>query len=87
MLTLLKKADHILEMPGLEDFLVIVSRILHVKVGCRLNLTNRILDQRRCFAIVLFPGTPCTYGGTPCTYSGTHNCTVSWDTLYLQWDT
>jgi len=43
---------------------VIVSRIIHVKVDRRLNVTNKFKYQRRLsnrLAIVMFRGTPCSY--------------------------
>ena len=42
----------------------IVSRIIHVKVDRRLNVTNKFKYQRRLSSrlpIVMFRGTPCTY--------------------------
>ena len=42
--------------------MIIVSRILHVKVDRRLNVTNKFKYQRRLssrLAIVMFRGTPC----------------------------
>jgi len=42
---------------------IIVSRIIHVKVDKRLNVTNKFKYQRRLssrLAIVMFRGTPCT---------------------------
>ena len=44
--------------------MIIVSRIIHVKVDRRLNVTNKFKYQRRLssrLAIVMFRGTPCTY--------------------------
>jgi len=44
---------------------IIVSRIIHVKVDRRLNVTNKFKYQRRVsnrFPIVMFRGTPCKYG-------------------------
>ena len=40
-----EKADHILEIPGQENFEV--ERIIHVKSGWRLNVTNNFKDKRR----------------------------------------
>ena len=43
--------------------MIIVSRIIHVKVDRRLNVTNKFKYQRRLssrLAIVMFRGTPCT---------------------------
>ena len=42
--------------------MIIVSRIIHVKVDRRLNVTNKFKYQRRLssrLAIVMFRGTPC----------------------------
>ena len=42
--------------------MIIVSRIIHVKVDRRLNVTNKFKHQRRLssrLAIVMFRGTPC----------------------------
>ena len=42
--------------------MIIVSRIIHVKVDRRLNVTNKFIYQRRLssrIAIVMFRGTPC----------------------------
>ena len=42
--------------------MIIVSRIIHVKVDRRLNVTNKLKYQRRLssrLAIVMFHGTPC----------------------------
>ena len=42
--------------------MIIVSRIIHVKVYKRLNVTNKFKYQRRLssrLAIVMFRGTPC----------------------------
>ena len=42
--------------------MIIVSRIIHVKVDRRLNVTNKFKYQRRIssrLAIVMFRGTPC----------------------------
>ena len=42
--------------------MIIVSRIIHVKVDRRLNVTNKFIYQRRLsshLAIVMFRGTPC----------------------------
>ena len=42
--------------------MIIVSRIMHVKVDRRLNVTNKFKYQRRLssrLAIVMFRGTPC----------------------------
>ena len=42
--------------------MLIVSRIIHVKVNRRLNVTNKFIYQRRLssrLAIVMFRGTPC----------------------------
>ena len=44
--------------------MIIVSRIIHVKVDRRLNVTNKFKYQRRVsnrFPIVMFRGTPCKY--------------------------
>ena len=44
--------------------MIVVSRIIHVKVDRRLNVTNKFKYQRRLLsrlAIVMFRGTPCTY--------------------------
>ena len=44
--------------------MIIVSRIIHVKVDRRLNVTNKFKYQRRLssrLAIVMFRGTPCMY--------------------------
>ena len=44
--------------------MIIVSRIMHVKVDRRLNVTNKLKYQRRLssrLAIVMFRGTPCIY--------------------------
>ena len=44
--------------------MIIVSRIIHVKVDRRLNVTNKFKYQRRLssrLAIVMFRGTPCIY--------------------------
>ena len=43
--------------------MIIVSRIIHVKVDRRLNVTNKFKYQRRLssrLSIVMFRGTPCT---------------------------
>ena len=43
--------------------MIIVSRIIHVKVDRRLNVTNKFKYQRRLssrLAIVMFRGTPCS---------------------------
>ena len=43
--------------------MIIVSRIIHVKVDRRLNVSNKIKYQRRLssrLAIVMFRGTPCS---------------------------
>jgi len=43
---------------------MIVSRIIHVKVDKRLNVTNKFKYQRRLsirLAIVMFRGTPCIW--------------------------
>ena len=42
--------------------MIIVSRIIHVKVDRRLNVTNKFIYQRRLssrLVIVMFRGTPC----------------------------
>ena len=42
--------------------MIIVSRIIHVKVDRRLNVTNKFKYQKRLssrLAIVMFRGTPC----------------------------
>jgi len=42
---------------------IIVSRIIHVKVDRRINVTNKFKYQRRLSSrlpIVMFRGTPCT---------------------------
>ena len=42
--------------------MIVVSRIIHVKVDRRLNVTNKFKYQRRLssrLAIVMFRGTPC----------------------------
>ena len=42
--------------------MIIVSRIIHVKVDRRLNVTTKFIYQRRLssrLAIVMFRGTPC----------------------------
>ena len=49
ILTDKKESDH----TGLGEFVVIVSRIKHVKVGLRLNVTNNFQDQRRLSIVVL----------------------------------
>ena len=44
--------------------MIIVSRIIHVKVDRRLNVTNKFKYQRRLSSrldIVMFRGTPCSY--------------------------
>ena len=44
--------------------MIIVSRIIHVKVDRRLNVTNKFKYQRRLsrrLAIVMFRGTPCMF--------------------------
>ena len=44
--------------------MIIVSRIIHVKVDRRLNVTNKFIYQRRLssrLAIVMFRGTPCIW--------------------------
>ena len=44
--------------------MIIVSRIIHVKVDRRLNVTNKFKYQRRLssgLAIVMFRGTPCIF--------------------------
>ena len=48
--------------------MIIVSRIIHVKVDRRLNVTNKFKYHRRLssrLAIVMFRGTPCTSPITP----------------------
>ena len=44
-----KKADHILEIPGIGNFFYNCLRnlTLILKEGCRLNVTNKYKDQRR----------------------------------------
>ena len=50
---------------GWENYnVIIVSRIIHVKVDRRLNVTNKFKYQRRLSSrlpIVMFRGTPCMY--------------------------
>ena len=44
--------------------MIIVSRIIHVTVDRRLNVTNKFIYQRRLssrLAIVMFRGTPCMF--------------------------
>ena len=44
--------------------MIIVSRIMHVKVDRRLNVTNKFKYQRRLSSrlpIVMFRGTPCIF--------------------------
>jgi len=51
-------------MPGLGEYVIIVSRIIHVKVDRILNVTNKFKYQRRLssrLAIVMFRGSPCMY--------------------------
>ena len=46
--------------------MIIVSRIIHVKVDRRLNVTNKFKYQRRLSSrlpIVMFRGTPCMFVG------------------------
>jgi len=43
---------------------IFVSRIIHVKIDRRLNVTNKFIYQRRLssrLAIAMFRGTPCNY--------------------------
>ena len=47
-----KKVDHILEIPGVENF-VIFSRIIYVKIGLRINVRNKFQDQRRLSSLPL----------------------------------
>ena len=57
-----KRADYIWEMPGLKVFCGYCFK--NVKLGWRLNVTNKFKDQRRLsrrLAIVLFHGIPCMY--------------------------
>ena len=61
--------------------MVIVSRLIHVKVGWQLNVTNKLKNQRwfsSRLATVLFRWTPCIF-----LYEYWLYCLVSWDTLYL----
>ena len=47
--------------------MIIVSRIIHVTVDRRLNVTNKFIYQRRLssrLAIVMFRGTPCNFHGS-----------------------
>ena len=54
-----RKADPILEMPRLaENFLIINSRILILKLNLQINATNFYKDKRR-LSTVVFYGTPC----------------------------
>ena len=57
-----KKADYILEMPGLEEFCGYCFK--SVKIGWRLNVTNKFKDQRQLssrLATVMFHGTSFMY--------------------------
>ena len=38
------KADHVLEVPGLEEFFIIVSRYMHVEEDWRINAANYFQD-------------------------------------------
>ena len=38
------KADHVLEVPGLEEFFIIVSRCMHVEEDWRINAANFFQD-------------------------------------------
>ena len=52
--------------------MLIVSRIIHVKVDRRLNVTNKFNYQRRLssrLAIVMFRGTPCILAILLCRFS------------------
>ena len=54
-----------LHFENARNIVVIVSRIIHVKVGWRLNVTNKFQDQRRLSSLlgtVRFRGTPFSWG-------------------------
>ena len=54
-----KKADPILEMPRLAEYVLIInSRILILRLSLQINATKFYKDKRR-LATVMFHGTPC----------------------------
>ena len=67
-----------IESTGLgSNYVIIVSRIIHVKVDRRLNVTNKFKYQRRLLsrlAIVMFRGTPCMWSPRSSSFDFTKKC-------------
>ena len=61
ILTARKRKSTFWKCQDQENFLVIDSRIVDVKVGWRLNVTNKLRRRSIRLATVMFRGTPCMF--------------------------